>query len=499
MIAPLVLAALTATAPAAGPVAPAMPLQRFALVVGHNQPPRPELPRLRYGDDDAIRWAMLLRTYGADVEILTALDDDSQRLYGDRLPPLATPTRDELIAAMERISTAIAAARASGARTVFYFVYAGHGDVENGEGYVALAGGRLTRRDLETQILAVSGADTNHVVVDACRSYYFVYDRGPGGTREPWKSPYFVSGAAARFRNTGFLLASSSEAPTHEWEEFQSGIFSHELRSGLLGSADIDNDARISYDELAAFVRVANRPIRNAKYRPEFVARPPASGDRVFLDLGDAAGGTVDTARQPSARYLLEDDLGVRWADLHPAHPVILRLPVTPWRPAHFFFRRWGAEQEYRIPAGRTLSLSGQRLVPAATLARGAAHEAFAQLFAEPFDERPTVDLSARPAPPPPPSRALRTVSWVTLAAGTSALLTSGALTLAGLSQRQQARTGEDRAAYNRRIETMSTWRNVTGIAGAALVASGAAMFFLDRRAVVTPLPGGAMASVKIW
>src|SRR5690349_1517821 len=110
----LMLAAVTAPAPA---------VQRFALVVGHNEPPRPELPRLRYGDDDAVRWATLLRGYGADVEVLTTLDDESRRLYGDRLPALAPPTRAQVTAAMERLGAAIRAAHAAGMRTAFYFVY----------------------------------------------------------------------------------------------------------------------------------------------------------------------------------------------------------------------------------------------------------------------------------------------------------------------------------------------------------------------------------------
>src|SRR5205823_4850087 len=150
---------------------------------GHNEPPHPGLPRLRYGDDDAVRWAILLGTFGARVELLATLDAESRQLYGDRAPAMRRPGREEVRAAMARLSAAVRAAHGEGARTVFYFVYAGHGDVENGEGYVTLADGRLYRRDLEDMILGASGADTNHVVVDACRSYYLVYDRGPGGTR----------------------------------------------------------------------------------------------------------------------------------------------------------------------------------------------------------------------------------------------------------------------------------------------------------------------------
>ena len=49
----LLLAA--ANARAGEPARAARPVARFALVVGHNQPPRPDLPTLRYADDDAVR------------------------------------------------------------------------------------------------------------------------------------------------------------------------------------------------------------------------------------------------------------------------------------------------------------------------------------------------------------------------------------------------------------------------------------------------------------
>jgi hypothetical protein len=525
----IAVAALAALVAAAAHPAVAAPerVQRFALVVGHNQPPHPDLPRLRYGDDDAVRWTILLRTFGADVELLTELDEESQKLYGDRAPAMLPPTREELTAAMERIGTAIRAAHAAGARTVFYFVYAGHGDVENGEGYVALSGGRLYRRDLEDLVLAASGADTNHVVVDACRSYYFVYDRGPGGTRQPWNSPYFISGAAARFRNTGFLLASSSEAPTHEWEEFQAGIFSHEVRSGLLGSADLDGDGRISYEEIAAFVHVANRPIRNAKFRPGFVARPPAIGDPVLLDLADASAGAVLIGKQPSARYLLEDELGVRWADLHPSdgHPVTLRLPAAKWSPHQFFFRPASGQEEFRIKPGETVSLEGRTPVRVATLSRGAAHEAFAQLFTEPFDDGALASASAAgaielavPADAhaasatlePAAARPLRTAAFATVAAGAVALGGFTALSIAGMHEHDRGvasgTKGIERASINQRIETIDRWRAVTGIAGAVLLLGGAALWATDRhgehgQVTVVPLPGGAMAGLtaRLW
>jgi hypothetical protein len=46
---------------------------------------------------------------------------------------------------------------------------------------------------------------------------------------------------------------------------------SHELRSALRGAADADRDARVTYAELGAFLKVANRAIPNERFRPDFL------------------------------------------------------------------------------------------------------------------------------------------------------------------------------------------------------------------------------------
>ena len=71
-------------AAAAGVVEGGGEARRFALVIGNNLPPRIELPRLRYADDDAVRWTVLFATLGAEVETLTELDAESRQLYGGR-------------------------------------------------------------------------------------------------------------------------------------------------------------------------------------------------------------------------------------------------------------------------------------------------------------------------------------------------------------------------------------------------------------------------------
>jgi hypothetical protein len=369
--------------------APGAAVKRFALVIGNNGS-RSGLPPLRYADDDAVRWAIVLDTFGADVELLTDLDAESRTLYGAEAPPRHTPSGAEIDAAMARLREGMLRARASAARVVFYFVYAGHGDVDGAreEGYLAIADGQFFRHDLEERILAASPADTNHVIIDACRATLMAFDRGPGGSRRPWQQPYFDAGTAARFRNTGFVLASSSGGAAHEWEEFQAGIFSHEVRSGLLGAADADGDGRITYAELGAFVRVANESVRNERFRPRVLAQPPALGNDVLVAVADARGGLLRLGRGRRGRHVLEDALGVRWVDMHPGpgQAWTLALPAQRWGGDAFFLRALASGVEYPLARAREIEAADRPSRPSAILQRGALHEAFSQLFALPFD-----------------------------------------------------------------------------------------------------------------
>jgi hypothetical protein len=475
-------------------------VKRFVLVVGSNRAPRPGLATLRYADDDAVRWTMLFRTFGAEVELLTDLDTESERLYGPDVPLHRSPTHAEVMRAMARLRGSIEHARATGVRTAFYFIYAGHGDEEEGEGFVGLADGRLRRREIEEKILAVSGADTNHVIVDACRSYYIAYDRGPGGTRRPWPEPYFDAGTASRLRNTGFVLASSSGGSAHEWEEFQAGIFSHEVRSGLLGGADANGDGKITYAELAAFVRVANQAVRNDRYRPDILARAPSNGDDVLLDVRDAVAGRVRFGPGLAGRQVLEDALGVRWADVHPGplQNLTLALPAEPWGSHELFVESLASNTEYRVTAGADVDLTREKPQPRSLLARGALDEAFALLFTLPFDvtaltpplkSDATVVTSGgaelRSERPFWTRKVRRTTALATGAAGIVMLAVGGGLAWSAVGLRQDAENanGTQRAVLNDQLATRNAGITGTLVGGGLLAATAAALLFWDREA----------------
>ncbi|MCA9666780.1 MAG: caspase family protein [Myxococcales bacterium] len=362
----------------------------FALVVGVNKAPRSSVASLRYADDDAILFHEIFSRLGRSM-LLVAPDAATARLY----PSLArsgAPTRGELERAIAKLLAEVAASRARGESPRFVFVYSGHGDVKNGEGYLALAdGSRLTGDDIEKLILARSRAVENHLVVDACRSYFLVRAKRAGGTREPLERGFHRRQSfLSRYPDTGVLLSTSSAASSHEWDALQAGVFSHEVRSGLLGAADADGDGRVTYDELSTFLVVANAAIPNQRFRPRFYARGPrARGEAALVDLRAFRGERLVIPRRAHGRYLLEDQRGVRLADVHSgsAARVVLRLP----RSGTMFLRvaERGSEsfaREHRIVARgepRTLAL------PPATEAqyrpKGAAHEAFRRIFETPF------------------------------------------------------------------------------------------------------------------
>jgi hypothetical protein len=479
------LASLAGAARAAAPAA-AAPLKRFAIVVGNNASPRAGLATLRYADDDAVRWTLLLRTFGTQVELLTELDAESERLYGPAAPARTAPSVAAIDAAMERLGRRVREARAAGERTAFFFVYAGHGDVEGSEGYVALGKTRFSRSDLESHVLAASPADTNHVIVDACRSFYLAAGRGPGGTRRPWTRPYFDASAAARFPNTGFLLSTSSGGSSHEWEEFQAGIFSHEVRSGLLGGADADGDGRVTYRELAAFVHVANQAVRNEQYRPDILAQPPRDGDSVLLATTDARAGRLRVGPGHASRYVLEDGLGIRWADLHPAstQDLAVALPAA-WGDGQALFLRTPAdEREYRLERGGDVTLPSIAAQPLSVVRRGAVHEAFALLFSVPFDaaavgaEPPLVLREA-----PPARRSLRPLAFGLGAAGVVAGAAAGVFSWRTSNLRSQhlGGSGDDRAALNADIESGNRWALSSAVAAGALLGTALVLYLWDR------------------
>ncbi len=436
----------------------------FALIVGVNRGVDPDLAPLHYADDDAAEYQAVFRQLGARTYLLSRLDDNTRRLHPQAVAEALDPTEAQWRQTLAQLESDVARARAQHVATTFYFVYAGHGHVQGGEGYVALEDGRLTGRRLEAMV-AQSGADETHLIVDACYSFYLAFGRGPGGVRRPLER---FSGLHETFKDerVGLLFSTSSARESHEWEAYQSGVFSHEVRSGLRGAADADGDGLVSYREMAAFVERANAAVPNERFRPDVYARPPRKAG-FLVDLRAPLGGRRLELHGEAGHFLLEDHRGVRLADFHNAsgQPFHLLLPVE----GTLYLRRLADDREFALPAQNSANeLAALESAPARTSIRGAAHESFGALFLEPFGAAsvakfafPAVDLHKLEAPfrSAEAHRQRKIAAYSLFGSGAGLAITGMSLSLAGYSL--QGSIGLDTpqatvAARNSRIDALN-------------------------------------------
>ncbi len=304
----------------------------FAVVIGNNKSLGARRPDLHYADDDAARYFEILQTIAPGrVYLLSDFDRDTQRLFPEAHLHAYSPTQKALSDVGRQLASKIRAARAAGKHTELYFIFAGHGDVAQGEGFIELKDARFHSRELEAFLRDIPFTRA-HVILDSCNSFFMLGVRKPGG-RHFATAEDAARAMAERLSNVGVFLSTSAEGEAFEWSEIQSGIFSHVVRSGLLGAADANADGSVSYLELAACVDTATAEVHNPNMRPHVYARGPGASNSASivrlqsmssvqrLELGDAA----------DLRVRLRDRNGLPLLDAHAerARKLTLRLPVA--------------------------------------------------------------------------------------------------------------------------------------------------------------------------
>lgn len=365
----------------------------FAVVVANNRSIEPDLPSLRFADDDGAKYFELFSALGGKAALLSVLDADTQTRFPEARRRARPPRLAELRTALRETFAAIRIARARGRRTVFYFLYSGHGGVTSGGmGYVHLLDGKLTRTDIFREVIARSPAAVNHVIVDACHAYYLLHakgawrdDQAPDHEGGDLLQRFLKNETLERHPNTGVVLATSSSAETHEWSRFQGGIFSHEVRSALAGAADVDGDGAVSYSELAAYVAAANSQVTNQQAHLSIFTRPPAQdmGEPVVRLAGPPAH-LLQVARPVKGHFYVEDLRGVRYADFNKSGEQALTL-VLPQASRVYYLRGKAGEVrvELKDPPG---VIRVDRLDPLTLSARGPMEEALRRgLYAVPY------------------------------------------------------------------------------------------------------------------
>ncbi len=511
---------------------------RFALVVGQNLSDRADSSPLRYADDDAVYAHLLFEQAGIKSRLLVTMDPESQRQYPG-VKPDGPPTKEHLSAAFGRIRSEMLPHVEAGEVTVFYFFFSGHGNVDHGQGYLVLEGGRLLRSDF-SKLVSRSPATQNHVIIDACKSYYMAFEKGPGGRRGPYPEHFVELDETGRSSKNGFILSTSSDRESHEWERYQSGVFSHEILSGLRGGADADGDGAISYAELGAFLAIANKGIANPRYKPNYFVRPPGvfPGDLARTLLRWPPHPSVLVVDMPKmGHFYVEDTRGTRLIDVHPEAGSVIRLHLPSRRPV--FIRREGGDLEWVLSEPGPARLSEVPSRPYLRMSRkGALHAALERLFVEPFGPRDVavyrdeflrvgqLALSMVEAGKKEMEgnriavfeRADRrenlmgVLKWTGLGL---TLATAGAATVLGILAERDASAAREEFAGTPEWETKTATAQAEALAAtitasiAGALAVGTLVFFLvdgsgqgeedeDVGLSAAPVPGGAMAAVRI-
>lgn len=368
MIAHLLALALVAAAPA-----------RFAVVVGNNQPLSPELGVLHFADDDAARISELLLSNGVEVELLSAFDADTQRLYPELVRRSRPPTKKALRETLERLFARM------DSDSELYFFFAGHGQVQdNGQGVIHFLDGPLSRSELYRDVVAPSPSRVNHLIIDACNAYFMVASRGEA-TAEDYRSlvtSFVAQESLERFPNTGVIVSTVGDVEVHEWAKIQAGVFSHQLRSALSGAADADLDGAVDYREVEAFLAAANGKIDDPRARVSVFSRPPEMYRAAPLLTAPPTTPVIEVPQSWTGHFRVEDDRGIRFADFNKTDEVPVTLRVVP-RP--FYYLRRG-DQEMRVEPSANVTLSQSDFEPIALASRGSVQDAFGtELFAVPF------------------------------------------------------------------------------------------------------------------
>ncbi|MBJ6763413.1 caspase family protein [Myxococcaceae bacterium JPH2] len=359
---------------------------RRALVIAHNGSDDPALPALRFADDDGVLWAETLQRLGVETTLLVDPDEATREGGSAVLRAARVPTPQAVSQEVARLHAAIQVDRSLGRQTDVLVIYVGHGNTdEAGRAYFTLAGGRLDRTSLYSEVVDPLGADYVHVIVDACRASGVVGRRG--GTPDAAVLAE-LRGVLAREQlasrpNVGALFAESDDGETHEWSRIRAGVFSHVARSGLMGGADINGDGLVEYSELAAFVAASLHGVRSMPARLTVNAFAPTREPRRPL-VGPAPEGPTLTlpAGLEYARISVEDSDGRRLADVRRTQQQWVQL-LLPERDVYWVRSPTG---EARVTLAQ-LAAGMPHMEPRELQERGPAEEALRQgLFAVPLD-----------------------------------------------------------------------------------------------------------------
>jgi hypothetical protein len=428
---------------AAAPVSPEQPT--FALVIGFNgKPPKAtdeSIQPLRYADDDALAFYQLQKQLGAEAILLTMADPETRRRYPDVADGARPPTMDEIARAIDGLNARMDAAVRKGARPAFVFFYSGHGARDgSGEAALTLLGETLSQTAMHTRVLDKIRAPVIHLFIDACHAEAVVRPRDVEAKtveiRPQDMLEHLSRASSVRYPHVGLIVASSSAAATHEWDVFQSGVFTHEVISGLRGVADVNHDGHVEYGELAGFLTAANREVSDPRARVASIVQAPAISTHEPLSRLRARSriGWLTDIPPTAGRFFIEDRRGNRILDGHAEPGFSISVGVPP--DELLFLRNRDEEAELTVRAGAEAPFSALAFRTRPLRPRGAMETSLRDgLFLMPYGpayyagyiDRLETNGESPPAAAAERRSPNRAVVW-TLRGGAAALLAGSAL-----------------------------------------------------------------------
>lgn len=488
-----------------GTVAPAR-AQVHAIVIGNNAPPQgvPGLSTLRYADDDAVRLFQLLRRASPDAVLLTELDDATARRYPLEAEAAQPPTLRQLRRTLRRVRKEIASERKRGQQPTVFLTFSGHGSIgEAGEPYLSLRDGRLTRSRLHDEVLASLRDAQVHLIVDACHGGAVVGVRGAFDHEQeaqtvalgPEQLASLVHNRSlSRFDHVGALIATAADQRAHEWSHIESGVFTHQLASALLGAADVNGDLKVEYSEVEAFVAAANRDMEDPRARAQLVSQPPRRrAQQVLLDLTklERTRWLYGEASE-LGRFYIELENGQRLLE---ANVRDQRLALALPRQHRAYIRAGDREAVIGVRARAAVRFGQLRFGSTSLASRGALeHSLRERLFRTPFDgvyykgyvdsrnllgvrfSGPRPVPGAAPEPPRDRRTTRRARTWGIVGA-TLALGAGGAVALSMKAKKDFDDTEFERTAHDAERRFRRAGYAAIGLAGASLLTSGAAVW----------------------
>jgi len=261
------------------------PIKRIALITGSNDGGIHRTP-LRYAESDAISVAKVLEELGG-------LNQTDRTL-------LLNPTTNQLEQALTSLKKQVQQEHHAINNLELIFYYSGHSDQKG----LLLKDGQFTYQRLHQALKSINSG-VRVAILDSCESGAFTRLKG-GKTIPP-----FLIDQSSDVKGHVYLTSSAQDEVAQESDAIGASYFTHFLVSALRGSADTNQDGRITLHE--AYQRVFNETLSNTEnsrggaQHPAYNIQLSGAGNLVLTDLQKTPASLIIPADVTGRVYIRDN------------------------------------------------------------------------------------------------------------------------------------------------------------------------------------------------